>query len=206
MGAISLPPFAIQVGQMGNQVITEPASEPVTLTEAKAHLNIDHTDEDTYITTLIGVARETAEGRQWRTLLATTREQTLHCFPNGPIVLEYPPLQSVTSVKYIDNAGVQQTWAADQYVVDTDSIYGQIVPAYNVSYPATRNERNAVRIRYVAGYADADAVPAMTKHAMKLMIANWYEHRETVVVGTIVAKIPDAIDLCLFKNHAKRFV
>ena len=40
-----------------------PATEPVTLADAKAHLRVDGTDEDAYITGLIGVARVAAEER-----------------------------------------------------------------------------------------------------------------------------------------------
>ncbi|GJM23936.1 MAG: hypothetical protein DHS20C16_03510 [Phycisphaerae bacterium] len=191
---------------MGNQVITKPASEPLTLTEAKAHLNVDHDEDDTYITTLITVARRTAEGKQWRALMTTTREQTMDCFPFGCITLEHPPLQSVTSVKYIDADGVQQTLSSDNYDVDTDSIYGRICPAYGLNWPTTRNIQNAVRVRYDCGYADADSVPTTTKQAMLLLIGNWYEHREEVVVGLSVTKITDAVDMLLNQNSAKRFV
>lgn len=43
------------------KLIMAPASEPITLDEAKLHLRVDHADDDTLITMLIGAARAAAE-------------------------------------------------------------------------------------------------------------------------------------------------
>lgn len=135
-----------------------------------------------------------------------TREQTFDCFPAGGMLLEYPPLVSVSSVKYVDLDGNEQTWDSSNYYVDTDSIYGSVTAAYNVTYPSTRNVKNAVRVRYVCGYANAAAVPAATKQAMLLLIGSLYEHREDVVIGATPARIEGAVDSLLNRNSAKRFV
>ena len=43
---------------------------------------------------------------------------------------------------------------------------------------------NAFEVAFTAGYGDeASDVPAPIRHALKLLVAHWFEHREPVVVG-----------------------
>ncbi len=84
-----------------------------------------------------------------------------------------------------------------EYVVDADSFPGAFYCAYGKTYPPTQNIYNAVTVRFVAGYANAGAVPQRIKQAMFLLIGHWYENRENSVVGTIVNKLPDAVDALL---------
>jgi hypothetical protein len=58
-----------------------------------------------------------------------------------------------------------------------------------------------VIVKFDCGYGGQSAVPATLKEAMKLLIGTWYENRESVVVGTIVAKLPDAVESLLWSNR-----
>jgi hypothetical protein len=69
------------------------------------------------------------------------------------IFLPKPPLVTVNSIKYIDQNGVQQTLATDQYLVDTVSEPGRVTPAYGTSWPSTREQANAVEVSFNCGYA-----------------------------------------------------
>lgn len=187
-----------------------PASspEPITLAQAKLHLRVDHDDEDDYIEALIVTAREYAEAFQRRKLMQGTLTQDLNEFPEGggPIRLLYPPLISVTSITYLDEDGVQQTLPSANYRVVNDDIGATIEPEFDYSWPITRDVSNAVRVTYVAGYgASAASVPGTTKTAMLLLIAHWYENREAVVVGTIAAPAPLAVDTLLRVERAYEF-
>ena len=90
------------------KIVTAAAAVPVTLTEAKAHLRVDYTTDDTLITTLINVATEYAEKRLGRALITQTWAAYFNdwdeAFANSPdndaIHLPYAPLQSVTHIKY----------------------------------------------------------------------------------------------------------
>lgn len=192
------------------RVVTEPPAEPLTLTEAKRHLVVDSdfTTDDTYITALIPVARRYAENYTRRAFVQRTLELTLPYFAGyqSVIVLPQPPLISITSVKYLDADGVLTTIAAADYQVDTYSMTGRLKPAYLKSWPVvTRNDFNAVQIRYEAGYSPSGSpasdldyaanIPKTLKQWMLVRIAQMYEQRTPIITGTIVATIPrDFVD------------
>jgi uncharacterized phiE125 gp8 family phage protein len=161
--------------------VTDATSEPFDAAEAKVHLRetLVSTSNDAYITALIKVARQAAEERTGRTLLETTWRLNLDCFPrlNAAIVLEHPPAISVTSVKYVDTAGVQQTLDASAYQVAIARDPGRIVPAYGTVWPSTRWQPEAVEVIYKAGYANADKIPEGIIHWMKLAVAEMYSNR-----------------------------
>ena len=158
---------------MNPKRITTP-TEPVALAEAKLHLRVDGTDEDALIQGLISAARETCEDRTEGTVPVTGWRLTLDTFPDA-IKLPRPPIVSVESVKYIDTAGVQQTLSPLDYVVDTASSPGYIVPAFGKAWPETRGQINAVEVEYTAGSATP---PAAIKAWLLLAVGDMYAHRE----------------------------
>ncbi len=172
---------------MSIKVITSPATEPVTIDEAKLHLRVDGTDENALITSLIKAARQGAEHLTGRALMSQTLELALDCFP-GVIKLPRPPFVSVTSVKYVDLAGDEQTLA--DYQLDGYSEPARLAPAYGQAWPSTRCQPNAVLIRYQAGYANAAAVPDEIKSWVLLRIGMLYANRESVATGVSVSTVP----------------
>lgn len=93
--------------------------------------------------------------------------QRLDWFP-CEIELRRPPVQSVTSVEYVDTAGSTQTLASSRYQLDASSAPGRLRPAYGDSWPTIRLIPNAVTITFVAGYLTAAAVPAIAKRLILL--------------------------------------
>lgn len=174
-----------------------PTVEPITLDEAKLHLRVDDPSEDALIESLITAAREQAEEFTRRQLCTATWRMKLDWFPCDPnefgrseIVLPKPPLQSVTSITYVDADGATQTLSSSLYTVDTSSEPARLVPAYGEVWPTPRSQADSVTVTFVAGYGAASAVPASVKAAMKLLIGHLYENRQSVVTGTITASLP----------------
>jgi len=61
---------------------------------------------------------------------------------------------------------------------------------YGQSWPTTYSEPNAVVVRFIAGYATADAVPELIKNGMYLYISHMYENREPMTIGmSVVATV-----------------
>lgn len=175
---------------MPTKLITGPAAEPVTLVEAKAHMRVEHSADDTLISSMIAAARGDAEHRLGRALINQTWERVEDAF-SDTIELPYPPLASITSIKYIDGAGVEQTLAGGAYTADTDTEPGLVMPVYGTAWPSARVQPNAVRVRYVAGYgADGTSVPAPIKSWILLRVAALYENRESVFVGQAMQAAP----------------
>jgi uncharacterized phiE125 gp8 family phage protein len=186
-------------------LITAPASEPITLDEAKVHLRVDDTASDTLIGVQLQAAREQVEEYTRRALMPQTWELRADRFTALPCVtpvlterastrseirLGRVPVTSVTSVKYIDADGVEQTLSSSAYAADLTAYPPILAPAYGESWPTARDERGAVRVRFVAGYADAASVPAALKAAILLILADLYANREAQIVGTIIAANP----------------
>ena len=136
---------------MGLVLVTAPATEPVTLVEAKDHLRLEISDDDTLVTSLIVSAREFAEQETHRQLVTATWKLTLNSFPSE-IRLPLPPLQSVSSLKYLDTDGTQQTLASSNYDVDTDSEPGRICLAYGKSWPSIRSVKNSIEVEFICGF------------------------------------------------------
>jgi len=163
---------------MSSVIVTAPAAEPVTSAEVKSQLSITGTDHDTRITRLIALAREYVENYTGRALITQTWDYFSEVF-TSKIVLPKSPLQSVTTLKYTDTDGTQQTLGASLYTVNTNADSGYIIPAYNEDWPDTRDVPDAVEIRIVCGYGDASTdVPDVYRHAMLLLIGNWFENTE----------------------------
>jgi uncharacterized phiE125 gp8 family phage protein len=163
-------------------------AEPVTLFEAKTHLRLEASGslpdgyDDEYILSLITAARTAAENYLEKSLVVITRDLLIDEFPSCVIQLPMGPVTSITSIKYIDFNGVEQTLSSSVYSLFTHDGADLISTKYGQMWPSTRTEPNAVRIKYVAGYTD---VPAPVKHAIKLLITDYYENRQGKTEGQL---------------------
>jgi len=163
--------------------------------------------EDTYIAGLILTAREYCEDYQHRALATQTWDLVLDKFPTGSDFIEIPipPLQSVTSVTYIDYAGTSATMTASLsgYYVDIDSEPGRVCLSYCINWPVfTEYPYGAIRIRFVAGYTGVapDVIPYKTKQAMLMLIAHMYENRTPVIIGSISKELEFTVNALLEGN------
>lgn len=182
---------------MGALLITPPSSEPVTLEEARAHLRLDDTTEDVYVEGLLRGARQHVEEVCWRGLVTQTWELVLDAFPDeDEVELPKGNLASITSVTYVDANGASQVLATTEYVADAVSVPGKLRLAYGKSWPSTRGQWDAVRVRYVVGWSVAQ-VPQPIKQALLLLVSQMFEHRTPEVSGTIVSKVAFAVEALL---------
>ena len=169
---------------MAYTLITAATQEPVTLAEAKLHLREDGSENDARITALISAARRLAEQKTGRAFAPQTWELVMDEFPEAFMLLP-APIAAITSVKYIDADGIEQTLDPSGYQLDKDSRPGYLVPAYGAAWPSPRLQANAVRVRYTCGHAVADAQLAALKQWMLIAIGVWYKHAEATADGAL---------------------
>jgi uncharacterized phiE125 gp8 family phage protein len=186
---------------------TAPTVEPVTLDEVKRHIrvDVDNTDDDDYLETLITASRQRVEVITWRKLITQTWYAYPRDWPSGNYIeLPFGNLQSVTSatidgvngIKYLDDDGDEAAWNSDEYIVGTDYQKGRITLGNGYTWPnETLYPSNPIEIEFLCGYGLAADVPGQIKHAMKIILGEMFENREASVVGTIYASIDTVNDL-----------
>ncbi len=171
---------------------------PVAVSDVKTHCRIVGSAEDTYIQALIRTAEEYAESYTGRALLTSTFKLYLDQFPQM-IVLPKTPLGALTSIKYLDDDGVEQTLAGSVYKLhNLERPF--IVEAYGKNWPSTRKDMQAVTVEFTAGYGSgASDIPEGLRHALLFHAAHLFENREPELLGSIVSNIPNTLDALL--NH-----
>ncbi len=173
---------------------TPPAAEPVSVSEAKAHLRVDISDDDSYISTLITAAREWCEQYLDRTLINTQWTMRLDSFPYE-IELPRPPIATsgtttAVSLTYTLGDDSTATLSTTAYRVDRNSTPGVVRQLRAGTWPANLDDYNAVAVTWWAGYgASGTSVPAAIRHAILMIVGHWYESRSSVLTGSISKEI-----------------
>lgn len=177
-------------------------AEAVTLAEVRSQVQLpaSYTSEDTLLQRLVNTAMDVIEKETSSAILTQAREVKFDCFPSWEIVLDYPPLQSVSSIVYVDANGSSQTLSSSLYTVVTEDKPGYITPAYGTTWPIVRGHTNDVTITYVAGYGTATTdVPESIRHAILLMVTDAYRNRMPYCEGS--DKIFGLLDYYNFRDQ-----
>lgn len=184
----------------GSVLHTAPASEPVTASELRTHLRVDATElPDGEANGLISEARQMIEDEYGLAFISQSWRLTLDHWPaaseawwdgvlqihrneiyGGTASLELPrwPLASITSVTvYDEDSNATAVTVGTTFNVDIYSTPGRMTLQRGATWPVALRANNAIEIIYVAGYANAAAVPATFKRALKQLAAFLYTNR-----------------------------
>lgn len=156
-------------------VSTAATVEPLTIAEAREHIQITHTDDDNYIQSLIKAARAVVEGYTGRALIQRTVAVDFDSNEaQSPLELPLGKLQSVSSFAYYDVEGNSTAvTSTDYYIASTNP--GRLV-AKNAGWNVQRNWK-AITVTYVAGYGStASSVPDDLRHGLKIILADLWEN------------------------------
>ena len=154
----------------------DPVAEPVTLAEAKAHLRIDHGDDDDLLAGLVRAARQEVERSTGMALLAQSWRLVLDDWPqNGCVLVRIHPLREVQSITAFGSEGEGSVIDPDTYQVDAVSRPARI---HFTAPVAPLRAMNGLEIDFTAGFGEAGTdVPDLLRRAILLLAAHWYEFR-----------------------------
>lgn len=181
------------------QTINASTGLPIDLEDVKNHLRITpgETKDDIYLQGLIETAAARVEEMTNRAMTRRTLKIYFDEWPEDDFFeLPFPPLSTSTDavLKYVDVDSSTVTVSSTAYKLDAVSEPGRLILDYDEDWPSAQlHNVNPISIQYSCGYKGSTAVPQQLKHAMKLIIHDLYENRESVVVGQTVNKIPDAV-------------
>jgi len=188
--------------QRGSVLVTAPASEPVTASELRSHLRADSTElPDAEANALIAEARQMIEDLIGLAFITQSWRLSLDRWPGGAeawwdgvrqmaiselyapnymtsVMLPRWPLASITSVTVFDeDSNSQAVTVANTFDVDTYQVPGRLTLKRGSTWPIALRANDAIQIVYVSGYANAAAVPAPMKRALKQLAAFLYTNR-----------------------------
>lgn len=163
----------------------------VSLSEAKEFLRVDSSDEDTTITALLDAAVAWVEDYCNRSFTRAT-SAVFHVERWRNAALAYGPVTTITHVKYDDTAGAEQTLSTGKYYIGAATDGSMMIYFHDTPDLETYNA-HPVRVTAAVG----DIASANVKHAVKMLVAHWYENRRAVVTGTTPVQVPIAVESLL---------
>ncbi len=182
---------------MSYSLLAAPTEYPVTLIQAKSQCRVDGTTDDDYLNTLIAAATAHVETLIGKLIMEQTWLLSLDGFSDS-IELRKGPVRSITSVKYFDADGDEQTLSSTYYTLDSVNEPQWLVRNDSYDWPTILEAVNAVNITFVAGYS---TIPPSIQHAVLLLIGQWYDQRAGVS-DKPVTETPNSVKALLFSQQA----
>lgn len=173
-------------------LLVGPEAEPLSVADAKTFLRVTHDDDDGVIAALIAAARAQIEAQTRAALITQTWRVGLDAWPrNGRISPRIAPLQSLAAARVFDADGMSRALDVDRFVVDRAA---GVVTAPAWSLPVPGRAQGGVELDLVAGFGDGAAdVPELLRHAVRTLVAHWYDNRGLVAIGQSIAMMPASV-------------
>lgn len=159
---------------------------PISLSQIKTHLRLDHSDEDEYLTQLIETASQLVEAYLGRSLMRQTWEllwqksdDALTCLTpqrSKPtrIALKFPPFVQIVRLESILESN--QLTPIKRYEIDV---------MHDMPFLVIGSIYEKVRVVYESGYGDfPHDVPGPICQAIMATVTEYYENRGVVSVPT----------------------
>ena len=154
----------------------------LTLDEAKAHLRLDHDDENALIESLIKVAQAHLDGPDGVLSVVLTDSRWEESFKTNVgcecVSLYQQPVRSIHSIT-VDGAAL----SSESFSLRHERS-GRAVVEF------TTAQSGKIVVQYNAGYEDAASIPEPIKQAMRIHISSLYELREMEAIGVMTSKLP----------------
>jgi len=166
-------------------------ADPITLEQAKKHLEVQHDDDDDMIAEMLAAAVDYVETFTGKNLSEKLVKHEVSAFGRH-VRLFRGPIQSIERVEYDPISG-----GAPVEFTGHRFFNGRLLTAAGYYFPAAA----AVRITYIAGFKPGEMPPALG-HAVKLLLAHFYSSREAAT-DRPVTEIPMGV-ASLMRAHRNR--
>ena len=170
-------------------LLIPPAAEPWSVAEAKTFLRVEHGDDDAVIAALIAAARGHVEALSRRALLVQRWRCVLDAWPaNGRIDPRVGPLRSLIAARVYDQGNNAHAIDTGSFVIDAAA---NIIASPCWALPLPGRGTAGIELDIELGYGtNAGDVPGPLRHAIRLLVAHWYENRGLAAIGGDVAMLP----------------
>jgi uncharacterized phiE125 gp8 family phage protein len=193
--------------------LSVPAGSAVPLDEIKAHVIVDHADDDALLEGYTAAAVRFFEDHTGRFMLPIDLELRLDRWCE-PIILPAAPVRAVTEVAYLDADGVEQVLGAGEWYFVRTEEGGRVRFTGSFARPPLSDREGAVLVRFEAGTDDPEesgsgdnpplAPVATDAQIVKLMVAHWYLTREPINVGNIINQVPLSVHALIAQRRIYR--
>ena len=180
---VGLTPHNIRHRQVGNPMV-----KPISVAEAKKHLRIEHMDDDGYLDRLVdaAVSYVDANGVLGKPIIVRKFVLEFTEKPTWPVRLPFSNFTELENIKVIQD-GTLVTLENDDFQIGSDGDFRTVSPIKGTDWPVADDVPYAYQICYKAGMSgNAGGVPETIKHALLLLVAHWYEHREAVEPNSLM--------------------
>jgi uncharacterized phiE125 gp8 family phage protein len=179
---------------MPSILLAGPAVEPITLSEAKQFLRLEHNDDDGIITALIAGSRIHIETQTRRALITQSWRLTRDVWPaTGCLALLPVPVKTLDAVRVYRSDGTGLALDLAGFTLDKSDAPARLSFLAGAP-PAPERPAGGIEIDITCGYGDAPAnVPEPLRQAIRLLVAHWYENRSLVAVGHEIAVLPHTV-------------
>lgn len=171
----------------------------ITLEEAKAQLGMepDESVDDSLISGYIAAAQAHFESQFGIVVDQGERSWSFDRFANLMIIPSTPVDRETIVIAYLDSAGASQAFADFRSVPMGKHV--RLLPDIGSAWPATPCADGVVTVTATAGYAadadNSDGVPDDLKVAARMLIAHWFENRESF--GSGMSEMPMGVSALL---------
>ena len=177
---------------MSAMLLTGPASEPLSVSDAKAFLRVEHDDDDAIIAALISSARHHVEALTRLGLITQTWRVILDRWPEeGRVRPKLGPLGALLSVQVYNEAGEATALDVGRFTLDRAA---GVIAAPAWSLPLPGRPQAGIELDMEIGFGAADKVPQVLLQAIRMLVAHWYENRGLVAIGASVAMLPPSVN------------
>lgn len=165
--------------------LTNPAFDAVTIDRARQQCNVSHNEDNQFLKSCLLAAQAYIEKALECTIGESNWLLTLDRFPasNAPLPIPMWPVKEVTAVRYTDTNGVEQTLSLASITQPASEGRFQMCSVDWQAWPIVRHNPNSVEIEFTAGWSGREDVPPQITQAILMLVAHWYENRESVLIG-----------------------